>query len=143
MRVWVSIPAVCCLLTVPASAEEPTAIVSALDNPAYSQPARPWTSIKDAQQQTVLDRFEGVRIASADQQSCQDRISKARELLGKSLLLEREPASPEKPHLIYAVDRRQDGCSVMVMKGDPDDIRPLPLPAKGPFLMIPAEGAEE
>jgi hypothetical protein len=28
--------------------------------------------------------------------------------------------------MIWAVDRRENGCAVLVAKGDPDDIRPIP-----------------
>ncbi|MEM1050861.1 MAG: hypothetical protein AAGI28_02085 [Pseudomonadota bacterium] len=66
---------------------------------------------------------------------CLDRITQARELSGQELLLERQPASPEKPYAIYAVHREQDGCSVMVMMGNRNDIRALPLAAaEGPQL---------
>lgn len=81
-------------------------------------------------------------LISPSRAECQDRITKARELLGEPPLFDREPASPANPHLIYAVDRRQDGCSVMVMKGNPSDIRQLPLPMDGNPLM-PAKGVEE
>ena len=40
------------------------------------------------------------------EQQCRDRITVAREAAGKPPLLEREPASPEKPYHIYAVDKR-------------------------------------
>ncbi|MDT8279951.1 MAG: hypothetical protein RQ806_05315 [Erythrobacter sp.] len=75
---------------------------------------------------------------SAKEQACRDRISQARQDAGKPPLLDREPASPDKPYPIYAVDRRQDGCAVMVMKGDPADIRPLPMAPDGPLLLLPA-----
>lgn len=69
---------------------------------------------------------------------CRDRISKARVENGLPPLGEDNSASPDDPHLIYALDRRQDGCSVMVMKGNPDDIRPLPSAPDGPIRLIPA-----
>jgi hypothetical protein len=69
---------------------------------------------------------------------CGDTVTQAREHDGKPPLLEREPASPDKPHLIYAVDKRLDGCAVMVMKGDLTDMRPIPKAAEGPLLVIPA-----
>lgn len=70
-------------------------------------------------------------------QNCRDTISQARQEAGKPPLLDREPASPDKPYHIYAVDRRQDGCAVMVMKGDPSDIRPLPVAPDGPLMLMP------
>ena len=42
--------------------------------------------------------------------------------------IERETASPDEPLFIAAVDKRIDGCSVMVMRGNLADIRPLPAP---------------
>ena len=36
------------------------------------------------------------------------------------------PNLPDKPELIYAVDHRRDGCGVLVMHGNPADIRPVP-----------------
>lgn len=86
--------------------------------------------------------IDETNLISPSRAECRDRITKARELLGQPPLLDREPASPANPHMIYAVDRRQDGCSVMVMKGNPSDIRQLPLPMEGNPLM-PAQGDEE
>jgi hypothetical protein len=77
------------------------------------------------------------RPVTLSEEECRDRITLAREAAGKPPLLEREPASPDKPYHIYAVDRRQDGCAVMVMKGDPADIRPLPARPDGVVRMIP------
>lgn len=68
---------------------------------------------------------------------CRDVISQARQEAGKPPLLERKPASPDRPYHIFAVDRRQDGCAVMVIKGDPVDIRPLPARPDGPMLLMP------
>lgn len=112
---------------------------SALDNPAYSDPARKWTSIDDATGAPVISEetrelLEKLR----NQRKCSDTISKARAEAGLPMT-QREPASPDKPYLVYAVDRREDGCSVMVMKGDTDDIRQLPKPIDGPAGIIPAE----
>jgi len=40
-----------------------------------------------------------------------------------------EPAEPRgNEFLIWAVDRRENGCGVMVMMGDPDDVRQVPKP---------------
>ncbi|AOL23568.1 hypothetical protein Ga0102493_112556 [Erythrobacter litoralis] len=73
--------------------------------------------------------------ASPDREACRDRIEHARRASGQPPLLRRGPATPDDPVLIYAVDRRQDGCAVMVVKGDPQDIRPLPeAPREGKLL---------
>ncbi|MFL0356635.1 hypothetical protein ACI5KX_09140 [Erythrobacter sp. GH1-10] len=86
----------------------------------------------------VAMREDLARSLNVQSEACRDRIMQAREDTGLPLL-EREPASPENPHLIYAVDRRQDGCSVMVMMGNPSDIRPLPVRPDDPIGLIPAD----
>lgn len=122
------------------AANEPAEVpvdVRALNNPNYNTPPQAWRTLEEAVASVELS---GEQPAPAE---CNDRITQAREATGQTPLLQREPASPEKPLAIYAVDRRQDGCSVMVMMGDPDDIRPLPLPANGPLLQaIPARGGQ-
>ena len=110
---------------------------SSLDNPAYSTPREAWRTMDDA---TARNPARVPEIDEAALQACRDAIRQAREASGQPPLLDREPASPEKPLAIHTVDRRQDGCSVMVMMGNREDIRPLPAPAEGPLLQeIPAE----
>ena len=58
-------------------------------------------------------------------ENCRDRIELVREERGLPKL-ERDSASPDEALLIAAVDKRVDGCSVMVMRHDTSDIRPLP-----------------
>ncbi|AWW74734.1 hypothetical protein CD351_09895 [Erythrobacter sp. KY5] len=110
---------------------------TALNNPAYTTPPERWRTIEDAHEDDtnlaqILERTQR-------DESCNDRVIQAREASGQTPFFSREPASPDKPLAIYAVHRQQDGCSVMVMMGDPDDIRPLPEPQDGPLLQqIPA-----
>jgi hypothetical protein len=59
---------------------------------------------------------------------CRDRIQEVRRELGQPTL-DRD-ATPQDPLLIAAVDKRVGGCSVMVMRNDTSDIRPLPAPAE-------------
>jgi len=62
---------------------------------------------------------------------CRDRIEEVRN--GRGLpKLDRKAASPDDGLLIAAVDKRIDGCSVMVMRNDTSDIRPLPTAPDGP-----------
>ncbi|ANY20493.1 hypothetical protein A6F68_01985 [Tsuneonella dongtanensis] len=68
---------------------------------------------------------------------CPDRIRKVREELDQPRL-ERKPASSENPVLIAAVDKRIDGCAVMQMRNDINDLRPIPAPADGPPRLQPA-----
>ena len=65
---------------------------------------------------------------------CRDRIHEVRRELGQPAL-DREAPSQE-PLFIAAVDKRIDGCSVMVMRNDTSDIRPLPAPQE--HRMMPA-----
>jgi len=65
---------------------------------------------------------------------CHDRIHEVRRELGKPAL--DRHASPQEPLLIAAVDKRIGGCSVMVMRNDTSDVRPLPEP--GEHRLMPA-----
>ena len=78
--------------------------------PSYQGPAVAWNSYEDV----VID--EAI---------CRDRIHEAREQMGQPEL-DREPATGDEAMAIWAVDRREDGCSVLVAMGDPEDIRPIP-----------------
>jgi hypothetical protein len=91
-----------------------------LDQPSYEEPARAWTSIEDAR-------------PSAEE--CRQRIQHVRDQTGKPTL-DRSPASPDKPMLMYAVDQKLDGCSVIVPVSDPSDLRQAPEPR--PPELIPA-----
>ena len=62
---------------------------------------------------------------------CRDRIQEVRDERGLPKL-EREVASPDEPPFIAAVDKRIDGCSVMVMRNNTSDVRPLPALPEGP-----------
>ena len=70
-------------------------------------------------------------------ENCRDRIELVREERGLPKL-ERDSASPDEALLIAAVDKRVDGCSVMVMRHDTSDIRPLPEFEDGPSQLMPA-----
>lgn len=65
-----------------------------------------------------LQQMDGVQV-------CRDRIHQAREERGLPSL-DRGTASADEALLIAAVDRRIDGCSVMVMRNNLSDVRPLP-----------------
>lgn len=65
---------------------------------------------------------------------CRERIQEVRRELGKPAL-DRDSA-PQEPLFIAAVDKRIGGCSVMVMRNDTSDIRPLP--EQGEAGMMPA-----
>ena len=81
------------------------------DNPAFEAPEDAWKALPEL-------RGQGVEF-------CADRIREARDTAGLPQL-DRRTASPDKPELIYAVDHRRDGCGVLVMHGNPADIRPVP-----------------
>ena len=65
---------------------------------------------------------------------CRDRIQQVRRELGQPPLF--RDASQADPLLIAAVEKRIGGCSVLVMRNDTRDIRPLPAP--GEHRVMPA-----
>ena len=67
---------------------------------------------------------------------CRDLIDKAREERGLPKL-DRDSSAPTDPLLIAAVDKRIGGCSVMVMRGNLADVRPLPKFQDGPAKLTP------
>lgn len=87
---------------------------------------------------SVVSIDEAIAAVLGDDE-CRDRISLARSAIGQPDLRDRQQALPEKPLAIYAVDQRQNGCSVMVMMGNLGDIRHLPLPSEKPLRLIPAD----
>lgn len=108
----------------PQAVQQAAAPAQSLDMPGYGEPVRKWESIEDAK---------------PTPEECHDRIYQVREATGQPKL-DREPAGPNDAVLIWAVDRREASCSMMVVKGDPDDIRPIPEPDGGPlFRPIQAE----
>jgi hypothetical protein len=78
--------------------------------PSYREPAVAWNTVDDPDVETAI---------------CRDRIHKAREEAGQPPL-DREPATGDEPMAIWAVDRREDGCAMLVAMGDAEDIRPIP-----------------
>lgn len=108
-----------------ASPEAQTSEAAASDRPlsampSYRTPAVPWNSYEDAQAEDTV---------------CQDRIFRAREESGQPPL--GDSPTEADPLMIWAVDRREDGCAVLVAKGDPDDIRPIPKVEDG-YILRPA-----
>ena len=81
--------------------------------PAYDIPAQPWPDIA----------------APSRQLACRDRVEQVRAQAGKPAI-ERAPADPDAPLMIHAVDRRIDGCGVLVPVADPADIREAPEPGR-------------
>jgi hypothetical protein len=77
------------------------------------------------------------RVASPDDPGkiCRDRVHQVRRELGKPELGREAPAGD--PLFIAAVDKRIGACSVLVMRGDTSDIRPLPAP--GEHRLMPAQ----
>ena len=93
------------------------------DMPNYQEPAKPWTD--------VLDEAERLR--------CQKAIEQAR---GEPVEpeLERGPATGDDGVMIAAVDKRIDGCPVLVMYHDKSDLRPAPSVELRQAQLIPAAG---
>lgn len=88
--------------------------------PGYTVPPRSWQSIDEA-------------LAA---RNCRDRIQQVRDASGQPAL-DKTPAAPGEGYLINAVDMRVDGCAVLQMKGNVNDLRPLPAPS-GPAGLQPA-----
>lgn len=81
-----------------------------------------------APQDVPPEPVPGTLSARADQKVvCNDRIELVRQERGLPKL-QRDTASPEEPLLIAAVDHRIGGCSVLVMRNDTADVRPIPAP---------------
>lgn len=112
--------------------ETTATIVLPFDNPSY---------VRTPAQAGLIERAQIE--APPTEEQCRDRITKARAQTVQPDLPDREPASPDKPSLIGAVDKQIDECVVIVMKGDPSDMRPLPAPSEGPAVVIPAADAGE
>jgi hypothetical protein len=111
----------------------------------------------------AAERARECRATSANQQiealaspgaaNCRDRIVAVRQERGLPPLeegkaeperppaaLDREPFHPGETEalLVYAVDREIDGCDVLVMAGNPEDVRPLPQLAEEDWRVRPA-----
>jgi len=82
----------------------------------------------------ALPRIGPVIGAEGSSPVCRDRIHEVRRENGQPAL-DRD-AAQEKPLFIAAVDKRIGGCSVLVMRNDTSDIRPLPEP--GRHRLMPA-----
>jgi hypothetical protein len=80
--------------------------------PSYVVPTRSWTSVDEP-------------LASRD---CRDRIQQVRNASGQPTL-DKTPATTGEGYMINAVDMRVDGCAVMQMKDNVNDLRPLPVPS--------------
>ena len=72
---------------------------------------------------------------------CRDRVRQADPKTDQAVI-ERKPATTEKSMMIWAVDRRENGCGVMVMKGDLNDVREVPARPENIAGLIPADAAQ-
>ena len=75
-------------------------------------------------------------VAHDAQRVCRDRIQQVRAASGLPQL-DRDNATGEKPLLIAAVDKRIGGCSMMVMRSNLADVRPVPTVPDGPAKLRP------
>lgn len=82
-----------------------------LDQPVYSRPATRWNDLGNA--------------SAPSPEECRDTVQKTRAANGQPEL-DRRTADADEPMVLWAVDRRQDGCSLLVTKGDATDVRPIP-----------------
>ena len=110
-----------CFLALTAAVPAPSAGPGALPMmPGYTVPARSWQSVDEA----------------LAPQNCRDTLQQVREASGQPAL-DKTPATAGEGYLINAVDMRIDSCAVMQMKGNVNDLRPLPAPS-GPAGLQPA-----
>ena len=87
-----------------------------------------------APQDVPPEPMPGAMTTRTDQKAaCRDRIELVRQERGLPKL-QRDTASRDEPLFIAAVDKRIDGCSVLVMREDLTDVRPLPAPTSGPLF---------
>ena len=89
---------------------------------------------------------QGAVLQGLKPSSCNDRLELAQNKADEAVvmtpgpLLRRGPNTPaSEPLAIYAVDQREDGCAVMVMMGDPTDVRPLPSLSAEDHRLMPAD----
>ena len=139
-HISLSLGAASVLVTSSALAEAPPSEAIPFDNPAYQQPATPWVDLDDALSDGVLTAEEQERLEALRQRACSDAMTQVE---GDDLTPSIEPASgaSDDAHLIYAVDLREGGCSLMVMANRPGNVQPLPEVA-GPPQLRPAENAD-
>jgi hypothetical protein len=69
--------------------------------------------------------------------NCRGRIDTVRQERGLPRLAP-DKGSDHDPLLVLAVDRSIDGCEVLVVRNDLDDIRPLPQFSDAPARLRPA-----
>ena len=69
--------------------------------------------------------------------NCEQRIQQVRDVSSQPAL-NKIPAVPGQGFFIAAVDKRVDGCPVMQMQNNINDLRPLPEPPEGPARLQPA-----
>jgi hypothetical protein len=68
---------------------------------------------------------------------CRETIQEVREERGLPRIDRGTAPEPDQPLLIAAVDRTIDGCSVLVMRDDTSDVRPVPGPQE--HRLMPAK----
>jgi hypothetical protein len=119
-----ALPVICLLFATVAFAETPNSAGRPSDQAAKTQ-----VSERSGTPLTVAPG-EG-----PEPSECRDRIHTVREERGLPNI-ERKTAQPNE-YLIKAVDKRIDGCSVMVMHHDIRDVRPLPQGQPLPPRLIP------
>lgn len=68
---------------------------------------------------------------------CRETIQQVREERGLPWVDRGTAANPDEPLLIAAVAKTIDGCSVLVMRNDTSDVRPVPGPQE--HRLMPAK----
>lgn len=93
------------------------------------------TAAANAREALPLENSTPFAVQQEAGRVCRDSIHQVRRELGKPAL-QRDSSSTDGL-LIAAVDKRIGGCSVLVMRDDTSDFRPLPEP--GEHRLMPAK----
>ncbi|MBX7540724.1 hypothetical protein [Qipengyuania sphaerica] len=80
------------------------------------------------EQDNPSDHPPAAKVPEQAERNCEDSIREVREASGQPQL-DRGTSDGSDALFIAAVDQRIDGCAVMVMRQDTNDIRPLPQPS--------------
>jgi hypothetical protein len=103
------------------------ALMGAADQPATPPPA---------DEQVAFPEFTSF---APPGKRCPDGALPTNEQQARQPRFEREPATPGQGQIIYAVDRRIEGCSVILVKSGPNAIRNMLRPSDRPLPASPPQ----
>ena len=93
---------------------------------SMAEPSSPNNGFSDTDHSPDAHLEDGnLQELSSTSEECAQHTARASQPSDQRPQFRRGPAPAEKPMAIYAVDRREDGCPMIVMLGNPNDVRPL------------------